>query len=265
MAPAAALPPPPQDQHPAQMRQPHHARHRQQPQPPQVQRARRRLGLLGGLTGRRRLRGIGRGLGQVVRLRLVRGIRRIRRSLLRLGFRRLVGLVGYIRLHGLRRGRVRRGRRRVQGHPAPSGVIILHPGVGAVLSDGIPGIRRAGDGVARHVPGRDIQRPQQERRGRGEVDAVAPAALRQEIEGEVLPLGDSGRIHIVGTPPPHPVGHGLGAGAVGQSVGFQQLQKLRPQFFRQLQVLGLNVVAIGVLHCGAGQRPGAVGHLVGLG
>ena len=78
------------------------------------------------------------------------------------------------------------------------GLVIFRPGVGIRLRHGDGLVRPGIHQIAGNVPGRHIRRPQQHRRRRGKVDAVAPLSLPEEPQGKILhPLAHPAGIQII--------------------------------------------------------------------
>ena len=234
---AAPLQPSPERQHPPEPHQSHGARQRQNPQPPEIRRLGGRLAACPLLGGHRRR------VGRFWLLRRVGGVGRLRCR----GVGN-VGLVGFFRLrlrHSLLLVAQGVGRRGIHRQPALARDIVLHPGVGAVLGDQLGLPRRAGDGVARDVPRRDAQGAHQKHRGRGEVDAVAPLALGQKVEHEVLPRRDGRGIQVIGAQLPHPHGRRLLGGHGGEPRIVDDLLEGLLELLGDLEVVVVDIAVVG--------------------
>lgn len=110
-------------------------------------------------------------------------------------------LPGWLR-HGLRGGLLCRGhvrRRGFQHQPdAQRRLIIFRPGVGVFFGDSGGHTGGGFHQIAADVAGFDPRRPEQHRRRRGEVDAVARFGAFQKPQSEIrLPLAHPGGIQIV--------------------------------------------------------------------
>ena len=146
----------------------------------------------------------------------------------------------------------------LQPNPAAAVGIVFRPGVRLRLGHrrGLPGLHPSG--VARHIPGGDLQCPEHGRGRRGKVDAIARFGLRQKPDAEILPLGQNLRRNVVFRRAAHILRHCLGlllAGQIGNARLLRQRQKRLLRLLRQVEIVliyGLTVVVLR-LRCGGGK------------
>ena len=124
--------------------------------------------------------------------------------------------------------------------------------MGVPVGDLHPGVRLPYvQAVAHHEPGRDPLGLQQGRQSAGVVDAVAPLAHRQKVQGKILALGRLPGLQIVFGGAPQDgrqrQSEPVGVGSIRQLIG--------PKILQKRLLLGLGQREIGL------PRPGGVGLL----